>query len=127
MNLRRIFFTLCALLLASFAMRAQSGGGVEVDYTAPKSYYLGGVKVEGNTYFSEQQILSLTGLRKGKQITIPGEDVTTVVKRLWQQRYFEDVSISADSLSAGRDSVWLKISLLERPRVSKWTFSGIKV
>ena len=88
--------------------------------------HLGGVKVEGNTYFSEQQILSLTGLRKGKQITIPGEDVTTVVKRLWQQRYFEDVSISADSLSAGRDSVWLKISLLERPRVSKWTFSGIK-
>ena len=126
MKLRRIFFSLCALLLASFAMRAQSGSGVEVDYTAPKSYYLGGVKVEGNTYFSEQQILSLTGLRKGKQITIPGEDVTTVVKRLWQQRYFEDVSISADSLSAGRDSVWLKISLLERPRVSKWTFSGIK-
>ncbi|MBR5700065.1 MAG: outer membrane protein assembly factor BamA [Bacteroidales bacterium] len=126
MKYRRIFFTLCALLLASFTMRAQSGGGVEVDYTAPKSYYLGGVKVEGNTYFSEQQILSLTGLRKGKQITIPGEDVTTVVKRLWQQRYFEDVSISADSLSAGRDSVWLKISLLERPRVSKWTFSGIK-
>jgi outer membrane protein insertion porin family len=126
MKLRRIFFTLAALLLGSFGMRAQSGGGVEVDYNAPKSYILGGVKVEGNTYFSEQQILSLTGLRKGKQITIPGEDVTAVVKRLWQQRYFEDVSVAADSLSAGRDSVWLKISLLERPRVSKWSFSGVK-
>ena len=126
MKLRRIFFTLAALLLGSFGMRAQSGSGVEVDYNAPKSYILGGVKVEGNTYFSEQQILSLTGLRKGKQITIPGEDVTAVVKRLWQQRYFEDVSVSADSLSAGRDSVWLKISLLERPRVSKWSFSGVK-
>ena len=86
MKLRRIFFTLAALLLGSFGMRAQSGSGVEVDYNAPKSYILGGVKVEGNTYFSEQQILSLTGLRKGKQITIPGEDVTAVVKRLWQQR-----------------------------------------
>ncbi len=126
MKLRRIFFTLAALLLGSFGMRAQSGSGVEVDYNAPKSYILGGVKVEGNTYFSEQQILSLTGLRKGKQITIPGEDVTAVVKRLWQQRYFEDVSVAADSLSAGRDSVWLKISLLERPRVSKWSFSGVK-
>ena len=126
MNFRRIISAMAFLLAVSFGVRAQDAGGVEIDYNAPEKYILGGVDVEGNTYFNDQQILSLTGLRKGMQVTIPGEEVTAVVNRLWQQRYFDDVSLQIDSLSSAKDTVWLKIVLQERPRVSRWTFSGVK-
>ncbi|MCQ2142760.1 MAG: outer membrane protein assembly factor BamA [Bacteroidales bacterium] len=42
------------------------------------------------------------------------------------QRFFEDVSVAIDSLSASRDTAWFRIDIEERPRVSKWTFTGVK-
>lgn len=122
MQLRKLIcFALC--LGMSAVMAAQ---GVTVDYNNPKKYIVGGVSVDGNHYFSEEQIVNLTGLQKGMDVTIPGEDISAIVQRLWLQRYFEDVSISIDHLSPSRDSVYLKIHLVERPRVSRWTFSGCK-
>ena len=124
MRLGRIL-TLLALLLAPALCRAQ-GTGVEVDYTHPRAYYIGGLSVSGNTYFSDQQIISQTGLRQGMAVEIPGEDISGAVRRLWLQRYFEDVEIALDSLNATRDSAWLAIRIKERPRVSRWSFSGVK-
>ena len=36
------------------------------------------------------------------------------------------MSIVIDSLSSQRDTAWLKICIVERPRVSRWTFSGVR-
>ena len=110
------------MLLASLASRAQ----VAVDYARPQKYKVGGVKVEGNTYLSDEQIIQLSGLQKGLEVTVPGDQVSAIVNRLWMQRYFQDVAISIDSLSAARDSAYFRISIKERPRVSAWTFSGVK-
>ena len=118
-------FTLLALCFAPYMAGAQTSD-VVVDYNNPKKYYIGGVSVEGNHYFSEQQIIQLTGMQEGMEITVPGEDVSNIVKRLWLQRYFEDVALNVDHLSADGDSAYFKISIMERPRVSRWTFSGVK-
>ena len=115
--------TLLALLLAPALVRAQ---GVEVDYNHPQKYYVAGIEVEGNTYFSDQQIISQTGMHEGMQVTVPGDDLSNVVRRLWLQRYFEDVAVEIDSLNAARDSAWFRIRILERPRMSRWTFTGVK-
>ncbi len=101
-------------------------GGVEVDYNRPVKYKVGGVSVDGNNYFSESQIISLTGLQKGMEVTVPSEELSGIVRRLWLQGYFEDVSMEIDHLSADRDSAFLKILVSERPRVSRWSFSGVK-
>ena len=114
-------------MLSALGLRAQSGtGGVEVDYNRPKSYVVGGVGIEGNQYFNEHQILQQVGMQKGQTITVPGEDVTGVVKRLVAQRYFEDVAVVVDSLNASADTAWFKVIVRERPRVSRWTYSGVK-
>jgi len=120
---------LCAVVMSLMgaAASAQSQSQTyEVDYNNPKEFILGGVKVHGNTYLGRDQILQLAGLNEGMQIAIPGDQVSAIVNRLWQQRYFQDVSIAVDSLSSQRDSVWLKINIVERPRVSQWNYSGIK-
>ncbi len=121
--------TACLLLLAltgPFLWAQNSREAIEIDYSNPRKYVVGGVGVEGNQYFGENQILQLTGLQKGMSVTVPGEDITGVVKRLVAQRYFEDVAVRVDSLNATRDTAWLKVVIKERPRVSRWTYSGVK-
>ena len=112
-------------LLSGLALKVQAQT-VEVDYNHPKKYFVGGVSVEGNSYFSSQQIIQLTGLQKGMELTVPSDDVAGIVRRLWLQRYFEDVALVIDHLSADADSAYFTIKIKERPRVSRWTFSGIR-
>ncbi len=117
--------TLLSLLLAPALAWAQDGG-VEVDYNHPQKYIIAGISVEGNTVFGDQQIINQTGMQKGMEVTVPGEEISNVVRRLYLQRFFEDVSVEIDSLNARRDSAWFIIRIKERPRVSRWTFSGVK-
>ena len=125
----RIIHIICLSFLMLLPLGAWAQGpvtDVEVDYNNPKKYIVGGVSVEGNNYFAPEQILQITGLQKGMEVTVPGEELSSIVNRLWLQRYFEDVAIRIDSLSASRDTAFFKIAIIERPRVSRWTFSGVK-
>jgi len=124
MNKKVFIFMLAALL--SLCSVAYAKNDLKISYASPKSYIVAGVEVEGSTYFSESQIASLTGMQKGMKVTVPGEDITNILKRLWMQKYFEDVTISIDHLSEKGDSAYFKVSIVERPRVSRFTYSGIK-
>jgi len=126
MTIKRL---ICAalLLLGGTALRAQENrSSIEIDYNRPQTYVVGGVGVEGNQYFNERQILQQTGMQPGMKLTVPGEDITSIVSRLVAQRYFEDVAVVVDSLCPTRDTAWFKVVVRERPRVSRWTYSGVK-
>jgi len=114
-----------ALVLAPLRVFAQETG-VEVDYNRPTKYIVGGINVEGNTYYSDRQIISSAGMSEGMEVTVPGEDVSNVINRLWLRGFFEDVSLTIDSLNTTRDSAFFTIRIKERPRVSRWSFSGVK-
>jgi len=125
--------TLLALLLAGcLSAKAQDikteedNKLVEVNYDAPKKYIIGGVSVKGNHSYSESQIISLTGLAKGYEITVPGDAMSSIVERLWMQSKFEDVALEIDHLSENGDSAYIVINIKERPRVSAWLFTGVK-
>lgn len=123
---RYLVFLVLLLAMSVHALAQQSGKDVVVDYNNPKKYVVGGVRVEGNQYFSPDQILQVTGLQKGMEVTVPSEEMSSIVERLWLQRYFEDVALVVDSIAPSRDTAFFKISIMERPRVSRWTFSGVK-
>ncbi|MEN6619910.1 MAG: outer membrane protein assembly factor BamA [Rikenellaceae bacterium] len=95
-----------------------------VDYNQPKDYIIGGIKVSGIQYLRPEQVLSLTGFAVGDTVNIPGEEVSSIVKRIWMSRYFSEVSLFIDSTI--KDTAYLNIFLRERPRVSKWEFEGVK-
>ena len=122
MKVRQIVLLLLLTLMAVPAMAQE----VEIDYNNPKKYTVGGVKVEGNHYFSPEQIIQISGLQPGLEVTAPGEELSSIVNRLWLQKYFEDVAVVIDSLVPTRDTAYFKIAIIERPRVSRWTFSGIR-
>ncbi len=114
---------LAVLLLCPLWVKGQD---VTVDYARPQKYIVGGVRVEGNTYYSETQIANLSGLHEGMEVTVPGDDIASIVNRLWAQRYFQNVEVKLDSLSSKRDSAWFVIGIQERPRMSRYTFTGVK-
>ena len=128
----KIYRLICilAFALAGITVMAQevekTSEPVEIDYDLPQKYIVAGVSVEGNHYFNAQQIISLSGLQKGMEVTVPSDDLSSIVSRLWMQRYFEDIALEIDHLSENRDSAYFRIRIQERPRVSRWLFSGVK-
>ncbi len=119
----KIFLVLAFLMPLS--VMAQNNAAV-VDYSAPKSYTIKDIKVEGTNYLNGDRIIALTGLQKGDNIDIPGERLADIMKRIWMQRKFSDVGFYVDSLSANGDSCILVLKLQERPRVSRWLYEGVK-
>ena len=126
MRISRIIFISLLLVMSCPLWAQQAGSGVVVDYNNPKKYIVGGVSLEGNEYLSQEQILQVVALQKGMEVTVPSEDLSNMVTRLWMQRYFEDVAVSIDSITPTRDTAFFKVSIIERPRVSRWVFSGVK-
>ena len=117
-------FLLVALLFP-MGLFAQNSD-IVVDYNNPKKYIIGDIKVKGVKLHSKDQVIAVSGLQKGDEITVPSEQLSEVVKRIYQQRFFSNVGLYIDSLSANKDTCLLVLELQERPRVSRWTFKGIK-
>ncbi|MBR4974455.1 MAG: outer membrane protein assembly factor BamA, partial [Bacteroidales bacterium] len=127
MKIKKFLFLLLLMYPAVLMAQQVSQNKKEVvDYDKPRKYVIGGIDVEGVKHIGHKQIISLTGLTVGSEITIPSEATSAVIEKLWQQRYFSSVSLEIDSLSAARDTVYLVLNLQERPRVSRWAFKGIK-
>lgn len=101
--------------------------GVVVNYERPQRYVIGGIAVSGIKYLSRDQVVALTGLQVGQEITLPSLEVSDGLRRIGlQQSYFSDVALYIDSLSARRDTAFLRLELQQRPRVSRWSFRGVK-
>ena len=128
MNFKKLYITALFCLCPLFALAQQESktNGIVVNYEKPTTYVVGGVEVEGVKYLSKDQLVALTGLKVGDRVKVPSEEISSIVKRIWLQRYFEDVSISIDSLAPTRDTAFFKLTLQERPRVSRWSFTGVK-
>ena len=82
----------------------------------PQKYTIGGINLNGAENLEPAIVIGLSGLSVGDVITVPGEEVTTAIKRFWKHGLFEDVSITADSIIANK--IFIGITLKQRPRVS---------
>ena len=96
----------------------------EIDYARPQKYEIGGIVVEGAKYVDASMLSMIAGLRVGETISIPGDEISNGIRKIWEQGLFEDVAINATDFVGGK--VFLQIVIKERPRVSKFSFKGIK-
>ena len=95
-----------------------------ISYDAPSEYTIGGIYVEGIEYLDKSVIIMLSDLEVGKKVKIPGDDITTAIRKLWDQGLFDNISIVASDIKGNK--IFLKIILRERPRLSKFSFEGIR-
>jgi outer membrane protein insertion porin family len=95
-----------------------------VDYSKPKDYEIGGVKVTGAKFTEPVAITSIAGFQVGDRIRIPGGDIPRAIKALWKLSLFTDIQILIEKTIG--DVVFLEIILSERPRLSTHSFTGAK-
>ena len=116
------------LILNVFALRAQtvvgSDDGYDFDYLTPKTYEIGGISFEGAENFDSRVVQLVAGLQVGDRIKIPGDKLSAAVDNLWKQGMFEDVQIRVSRLQG--NIAFLKIVLKERPRMDKFSFTGVR-
>tara|TARA_B110000503_G_scaffold58266_1_gene93166 strand:- start:4991 stop:7546 length:2556 start_codon:yes stop_codon:yes gene_type:complete len=89
-----------------------------------QAYVIGEVSISGNTTFSPQTIVTYSGLIEGDKITIPGEKISSAIKKLWSSNLFS--SIEVYETKKINDTVFLEIALVDLPELTNLTITGIK-
>ena len=86
----KLLITLLSLIVATGFMKAQER--VDTIYNPPivysglpTSYEIADIRVTGADNYEDYIVIGYSGLKKGDVIEIPGNDVTTAVKRLMRQ------------------------------------------
>ncbi len=97
---------------------------LELDYMDPVEYEIGGITVSGIEFLDRNVLVMISGLTVGQKIKIPGDKIATAIENLWKQGLFEHVSITATDVQD--KIIFLNIDLRERPRLTKYTFEGVK-
>ncbi len=123
-----LIFILCLIAFdgySQFRRRTSSGGASDanLNYTKPAEYTIAGIEVTGLNILDKNAMISLTGLRVGDKVKIPGDVISNAVRRLWSHGLVGDVSINVQKIEG--DNVWLAIVLAERPRLTNFYFTGI--
>lgn len=119
-----ILITLLALPLLSISQTIISREDIRIDYNNPREYEIGGITITGVQYLDHNIVLMVTQLEVGKKIMVPGEDITKAIENLWKQGLFQDVKITATSIQG--NLIFLDIELQEKPRLSFFSFEGVK-
>ena len=92
--------------------------------TDRKTYLLGGFVVDGIKGYDDEVLRNISGLEVGQAITVPGDDISRVLHRYWDQKIFSDVTIAADSIVGHK--IYLHITLAARPKISTISYHGVK-
>lgn len=94
------------------------------DYANPKEYTIGGLTLTGTRFLDPNSLLSLTGLKKGDKIRLPGEAQGGAIRKLMDSGLLFDVVMSATKVEGS--SIWLQFKVNERPRLFQITYTGIR-
>jgi outer membrane protein insertion porin family len=94
------------------------------DYANPKEYVIGGLTLTGTRFLDPNSLISLTGLKKGDKIRLPGEAQGSAIRKLMDSGLLFDVVMSASKVEGS--SVWLLFKVVERPRLFQITYTGVR-
>ncbi|MEO5979746.1 MAG: POTRA domain-containing protein [Chryseolinea sp.] len=94
-----------------------------LNYNNPSEYTIAGIDVTGLLGLDKNAMISISGLKVGDKIKIPGDGISDAIRKIWKYGLVGDISINVDRIE-GTD-VYLLISLAERPRLTGFYFAGI--
>jgi outer membrane protein insertion porin family len=131
--MKRISLAICLIVSLVGSASAQirfgqpnqpSRNNDDISYSAPQRYTIGGIEIEGVRYLDHNALISIAGLKVGDEISVPGEEISGAIKKLWDQGLLSDVAVNASRIEGS--TVFLTFDLKERPRLAKFSFKGIK-
>ncbi len=89
-----------------------------------KKYVIDTIIVKGLVSFQERTVVAYTGLYKGQEVTIPGEEISAVINKLWSLDLFSDINFYINSIEDNK--IGLEIAIEELPKLTEVKFKGLK-
>ena len=112
---------LCSIfLLGTKLSQAQSLD----EFVKGKLYTIDSISVSGIKTFSDQTVISYSQLRKGQKINIPGDEISSIIKKLWSLQLFSDINFYVTKFDG--DRVGLEIEIEELPTLGEVKITGLK-
>ena len=96
----------------------------DINFRKVNNYILGGISVKGNQQFSDQSITVFSELVVGQPIKIPGDKLTSAIKKLWNSKLFSNVDVYVTKIDG--KTIYLEFDVKELAKLSTITFEGIK-
>ncbi|TXD70685.1 outer membrane protein assembly factor BamA [Aequorivita lipolytica] len=114
---RKSYCILLFTILSVFSLQAQ-----QKELDSGRKYTINEITVTGAQNFNEQTVIAFTGLKKGDRIYIPGEKLSQVTKKLWEQNLFSDIAFYVTNVEG--DNVDLELYIVELPKLREVVISG---
>ncbi|PHS67692.1 MAG: outer membrane protein assembly factor BamA [Flavobacterium sp.] len=108
-----LFFT----ILSIYSITAQT-------LNSNTKYTINSITVTGAQSFNEKTVIAFTGLKVGDRIYVPGEKLSEITKKLWEQGLFSDIAFYVTNIIG--DKVDLELYIIELPKIKDVTIVGIK-
>ncbi|MDG2073897.1 MAG: POTRA domain-containing protein [Polaribacter sp.] len=96
----------------------------KISYVKGQEYVLGGITVTGLKKFSEETVKIFTGLRNGQMIKLPGDKLTSAIKKLYESKQFSNVDVYLAKIDG--NVAYLQFNVEELPQLNEVVFSGVK-
>ena len=94
------------------------------EFVKGKTYIIDTITVKGLKTFSNQTVVSYSGLRKGQKVSIPGDEISAVISKLWGLQLFSDINFYITKVEG--ENVSLEIEIDELPTLTNVKINGIK-
>ena len=88
-----------------------------LNYANPAEYTIAGIEVKGINVLDKNAMISISGLKVGDKIKIPGDAITGAIRKIWKYGLVGDVSIEVAKIEG--TNVYLNIVLAERSKVKR--------
>lgn len=94
------------------------------EFVKGKLYTIDTISVSGIKTFSDQTVISYSQLRKGQKINIPGDEISSIINKLWNLQLFSDINFYITKFDG--DRVGLEIEIEELPTLGEVKITGLK-
>lgn len=124
--LKKLLFLLFSISFSTslFAQIQLGNDSLLIDYSNPTEYEIAGITVTGIRFLDESALKTLSGLKVGDKVKIPGDKMQKAIENLWKQGILTDVKIVANRIEG--KLIFIELKLQERPRLSKFAFNGVR-
>ena len=95
-----------------------------ISFERGKEYILGGISVTGLQKFSEETVRVFTGLRVGLPLKLPGDKLTSAIKKLYESKQFSNVDVYLAKVDG--NTIYLQFDVQELPQLNNVNIAGIK-
>lgn len=127
----RLITTTLFIIILLFSSTIQSqeqkdtiAKNTNVSFEKGKEYILGGITVTGLKKFAEETVKVFTGLRTGQPLKLPGDKLTSAIKKLYESKQFSNVDVYLAKVDG--NTVYLQFDVRELPQLNNVKISGIR-